>query len=370
MERIKVTGYVISFLILVVVSTLSTLLDAEHIKNPTPTHIEKNFVELKLVKEIPADFSEEHFFARPAAITLDDEGNMYVFDGIIKKIFKFDGTFKFIKAFGQTGQGPGEILGVDMGLQKLYFSKDGNLYVSDYGNRKIIAFNKEGEHLRDIRIASPRRNGFLSVVDVKGNYYILADEDGAVEMYDRKGVKLHTFLSKRHYDRFIVYEPKPPEFRFPRLARDFWLLPNEVNTYYDVLPGGRFIIYISHSSTVYLFKNSVLVRQFDIWPERAMDVYRKLIDRTIEQTNKSKKKNKSFYFSMLEPFFVDKDNEDIFYLNGRLDDAGNSMLYRFDIESSLVNVLTTWKSVRFLAKRNHLFYGLSDGNVVIFREEK
>jgi hypothetical protein len=367
-ERIKLAVYTAALLIL---TAGSILLEAEHIKNPRPTHVEKNIVKLELVKEIPLDFSEDHFFARPMAITLDDEGNMYVFDGILKKIFKFDRTFKFVKAFGQTGQGPGEMLGVDMGLQKLYFSKDGNLYVGDYGNRKIIVFNKEGEHLRDIRLASPRRSAFLPVVDVNGNYYILAHEDAAVEMYDPKGVKLHTFLSKRHYNRFLVYKPKPPKFPFPRLARDFWLLPNEVNTLYDVLPGERFIIYITHSSTVYIFKNSRLVRQFDIWPEHALDLYREEIDRSNERARKHRKHKKeenSFYFSMLEPFFVDKDNEEIFYLNGHSYGTGINMLYRFNTNGGLVNVLAAGKSVRFLAKRNHLFYGLSEGNVVIFKE--
>ncbi|MCP4215788.1 MAG: hypothetical protein GY765_14140 [bacterium] len=140
----------------------------EFIKAPEPTHVERNFVPLELVKEINQDIDDRNFLAKPVALTVDDEGGLYVYDKRLIKIFKFDRNFKLVKTFAGQGRGPGELFGNSLPGQILEFWR-GNLYVSDDGNRKIVVFSKKGERVREIPLPSTFV-GLFPMLDARGNY--------------------------------------------------------------------------------------------------------------------------------------------------------------------------------------------------------
>jgi len=97
----------------------------------------------------------------------DSEGNIYFFryQRAEKFIFKFDKNGNFIKSFGRTGQGPGEIQTIS---HFLIDSKD-NIIISDGANRKIIFFDNNGEldkevsYVRNIENAIPLENGNILI---------------------------------------------------------------------------------------------------------------------------------------------------------------------------------------------------------------
>ena len=82
-------------------------------------------------------------FARPAAVAVDSEGNLYVADTLNNRIEIFDGDGNFIRAFGQAGDGPG------------YFSRpkgvavdsDGHIWVADGMQDRVQVFNQDAQLL-------------------------------------------------------------------------------------------------------------------------------------------------------------------------------------------------------------------------------
>ncbi len=82
-------------------------------------------------------------FARPAAVAVDREGNLYVADTLNNRIEIFDGDGNFIRAFGQAGDGPG------------YFSRpkgvavdsDGHIWVADGMQDRVQVFNQDAQLL-------------------------------------------------------------------------------------------------------------------------------------------------------------------------------------------------------------------------------
>jgi DNA-binding beta-propeller fold protein YncE len=82
-------------------------------------------------------------FADPKNIALDAAGNIYVADTLNHRVQKFDQDGTFLLAFGSQGEGDGQFsepwgLAVD---------GDGNIYVCDTWNHRIQKFDKDGKFL-------------------------------------------------------------------------------------------------------------------------------------------------------------------------------------------------------------------------------
>ena len=69
-------------------------------------------------------------------------GEIYVLDAQAHRIRVFDGEGTLVRAFGQAGQGPGELSQAPAGL---FLAADGNLLVPDMMNQRISRFTREGE---------------------------------------------------------------------------------------------------------------------------------------------------------------------------------------------------------------------------------
>ena len=322
------------------------------ISNPKPTCVEKNYTPLVLVKKIPLDFSEDHFLAIPSSIAVSDQ-KIFVFDSKVNAIFVFSKDFKFIKKYRKTGNGPGDIDKRTYFHKQLYFSDNGYLYLSDPGNKKILVFNKEVEHVKDIQIPVDFLSSVLPVVDTKGNFY-LTSRDSVMEIFDKNMKKTHTLLNTKIYRRFL-YIKSNSELR-----------PSPSNTWYDVLSGNRLAIYILNSSTLYIFKNFKLETKFDVWPKTLIKNHKENI-KEFERNLKGR----DFFALIFNNFFTDKDNNEFIYFDAPIEREKNvKTLYKFNMGNKLVKVLYTKKKVDFKTKRNNLFYGLAiDGEILIFKEE-
>jgi hypothetical protein len=336
--------------------------DFEVISNPKPTCVENDYAELVKVKEITEEIDDEHFLAKPLHLALDDEGNLYVLDAMLVKIFKFDPGFRLVKMFLNEGRGPGEITHSCPGKSPLYFSKDGHLYVLSPYNRKIIAFNKSGKVTREIRIEMNNRfRHFCPVVDLKGNVYTLSAGNGAVDVFEPSMKPIKTLLKPGVYKKMIIFEPTA------KTSKDIFE-PGELNTFYDVLPDNGFIIYIANSSTVFLFKDHQPVKSFNIWPKQLFENYKVNYEKDKKQFRNTKWENGWFKPFMMD-FFVDKDDERFFYIDTF---AGYRDLYKFDMNGKLVLVLRLMENASIIAKRNGFFYGIDkrNGKILAFKEVK
>jgi len=116
---------------------------ANIINDNTPSvSVEELNINLKKVLEINGTDSVNDHFRSASYFTVDDNGNIYIFDESDLKISKFDKNGKFQFDFGGSGTGPGEFQGV-MGMGCL---KD-TMFVIDTPVKKFNRFSTDGKFI-------------------------------------------------------------------------------------------------------------------------------------------------------------------------------------------------------------------------------
>jgi len=109
------------------------------VKNPTePLYGDFTFdLEEDLV--IGGDPTKENaYFPKGAVLSVDDGGNLYVADFGNRRVHMFDQAGKFIRAIGRQGQGPGEY----MFPSRVMFDAEGNPCV--WASRDLLRYGKDG----------------------------------------------------------------------------------------------------------------------------------------------------------------------------------------------------------------------------------
>lgn len=343
-------------------------LNAQKFYSPKPTHFEKLApkVELEVVKEISGDLESDILIVRPRSLTVDDRGFLHIYDAMFKKVFIFNDQFKFVKFYARQGQGPGEFNGSDMGRGKLYSSGDGLIYAGDSFNYKIMGFTKNGELKKEIRLERNNNQEFHTVVDAQGNYYVFnpPSGNGIIDMYNAANKLEFTFLRREHNDTFAVYKPRHPGGLWPK---DTYTKPTLINTYYNILPGKRLIVYLANPSKIFIFNGKKLETQFQILPEFAMAKHKKTMAEAVASARK--RGGHGGMVNLIDYLFIDRDNNKHFYLNSWVDESGRQQILKFNLSGDLVQVLLTppKKYCRILAKRNNLFFGEHNGRVWVYR---
>ena len=115
------------------------------------------------------DQSEEYLFANIIALTVDDEGNVYVYDSNFNELRKYDSAGRFVRRIGREGGGPGEFRFVS-GLAVL---PDGRLVAVDPGNNRLNVYDKDGNALTHWPrpITRPTYGRFAIQTDSAGTLY-------------------------------------------------------------------------------------------------------------------------------------------------------------------------------------------------------
>ena len=235
------------------------------------------------------------------------------------------------------------------------------------GNKRLLKFDVNGKNVKDFRLPNSARpdGGFFPALTSDGDFFIRTGNKCTLDAYnifDREMKKRYSLLGKKECDRSVILEVRKQDY----LA---WSSFNSFFTHYDVVQDNRLIVYLAHDSTVYFFKQGMLVKKYNIWPKKALELYRN----TIEVHSKNLKKNDLLVAFMFLNFFLDKDNEDYFYLECRGDtteDGKERFLYQFDLNGNLGKVFYSPVGGRFVFKKNNLFYAVKEDNIYIFKEEK
>ena len=101
--------------------------------------------DLTIAKELEIgemDGPEELLFDQIVDIAVNGKDDIYVADGRLNEIRKFDKDGKYLLTVGRPGQGPGEF----QYIQTVSVNRDDDLIVFDAGLGRISVFSDDGEH--------------------------------------------------------------------------------------------------------------------------------------------------------------------------------------------------------------------------------
>jgi hypothetical protein len=113
---------------------------------------------------------EEYMFSRINDIDADDEGNIYVAEGISAHIRVFDENGNYLRTMGRKGQGPGEM---QMPIY-VQITSQNELVVHDYMAQRLSFFSLDGKYLRQ-KSTVKTGNPFIPIkMDSHGNIIVIA----------------------------------------------------------------------------------------------------------------------------------------------------------------------------------------------------
>jgi uncharacterized protein (TIGR03663 family) len=133
-------------------------------------------------------------FQEPWGIAVDDQGSVYVADTWNHRIQKFDLQGQFVRQWGFFGDTSGALDDPLMmyGPRDVAIGVDGNILVSDTGNKRILSFTSEGEFVRQWggggSLDGQLREPVGLAVDDGGHIYVADTWNRRVQMFDPQGV--------------------------------------------------------------------------------------------------------------------------------------------------------------------------------------
>jgi len=137
-----------------------------------------------------------YLFFKVSGAVLDKNGNIYVLDSKGSFLRKYDAQGTFVKEIGKLGQGPGDFSNVLSGLHL-----DGDLYLLDAGNSRIVEIDRDLNIKNYIRIRHQAR-GLIKINDL---FYMISSRQGEpfseIVIYNNKGEFKGTFFDQ--YPLFI-----------------------------------------------------------------------------------------------------------------------------------------------------------------------
>ena len=350
----KLIGSIVVFIMLVSNVTAQIKPTKTYVEsNPEPNMTEE-YVALKLYKTIDPELTEDIFLPEPFSITVDKEGNLYIFDRGIKTIVKLDKDLKFVRAFGGEGQGPGEFLA---GKTVVYINigMDNKLYCNDTAARKIIVFDVNGRYLGDY--ATPGILFGHPTVDKEGRIYFFTGDDKQIIANNQNGERIFSFaVNPKEVYSFLFQKQN-----LPRGELDYFFLTSFVDP-------DNLLVYFSNSSTMLRISKQKIEAKCRILPKDILSGYKKYINKMLEE----EEKNMMALFIRIVP---DGDVRGNYYLPFVSDfDNNRGLLYQMNEHGALlktycIDYKKTPKMVVIQAKKNGVFYGriTNEGRVGIFR---
>jgi hypothetical protein len=191
------------------------------------------------IGEIEGD--ENYMFNVIVYLAVDNEGNIYVADFGEKHIKAFDANGEFLRVLGRAGQGPGEF----GAIRDIHINAKNELMVTDLRHREILYFSHDGEFIRsmDLKVIIGGIRGMWSTgswqlySDSNENFYIRA----AIVDYPRIHFELYkidvdknrltTIAKTLEWNANEVLNPDRPGLLYCRVMHNGCLLYGYPRTY-------------------------------------------------------------------------------------------------------------------------------------------
>ncbi len=129
-------------------------------------------------------------FQEPWGIAVDESGNVYVADTWNHRIQKFDSQGQFLLQWGTFGDTGGALGAPEMlyGPRDIVADPDGNLIVSDTGNKRVVKYGPGGQFIQQWGGSGSASGQFLEpcglAADADGNVYVADVWNQRVQKFD------------------------------------------------------------------------------------------------------------------------------------------------------------------------------------------
>ncbi len=329
-----------------------TYLDADPKSNMTET-----YVQLKEVSTIGPEITPEVFIYKPVSLTFDNEGNLYVFDRGQHKIIQLDKKLKFVRMIGRDGQGPGEFLKNPNSPVYIHVGPDKKLYCNDVSALKIIVFDLKGNYITDYQ--TPEMLFGKPVVDGKGQLYFFSGNDREIKAKSQEGETIFKISVKAKDVYSVLFSSRNLD------QHDYRVFFKS-----SFLDPGRLSLYFSNSSTMLNVSGGKIVGNYRILPKDRLAEYKKDI--------KKFSKEKKFIIPFFDRIVPDGDLSGVYYLSQTRNKMTNrSLLYQMSLNGELKKTLyidydKTPGAILIWAKKNNFFYAKKTREEVIeiYKEEE
>jgi hypothetical protein len=136
--------------------TVSTEDGIKVAKNPSEPLYGEFVFDLKEELRLGGDPAREaSYFPKGAMLSVDGAGNLYVTDWGNRRVQMFDKGGAFVRTIGRQGQGPGEY----MSAGYVHIEADGNIWVE--GGPQWVVFSKDGLFLKNVVVSKFMRQKML-----------------------------------------------------------------------------------------------------------------------------------------------------------------------------------------------------------------
>ncbi|MBQ7165508.1 MAG: VWA domain-containing protein [Treponema sp.] len=125
-------------------------------------------------------------FDRPVDIIRLSGGHLLVSESSGNRLSELDASGKLVKHIGKKGRGLGELIGP----QYLAEDSQGNIYVTDYGNCRVVVFDQDGNGLLSFGRKTDEFDGLKSPTGIaiwEDRIFVADSVKGGVYEFDRAG---------------------------------------------------------------------------------------------------------------------------------------------------------------------------------------
>ncbi len=152
-------------------------------------------IRAEFVLRIGSDKPNEDFYRLPT-FAAGRNGQIYILDSGNSRILCFSREGNFLFKFGRQGQGPGEL---SRAAVKIKIFSDGNIYVIDNPQRRINVYNQDGKFLY-----SAKTSVWYNDIELLNNTYYLSS---VILKEDHKPIHVCRTLGKIDAEFGILVEP-------------------------------------------------------------------------------------------------------------------------------------------------------------------
>ena len=139
-------------------------------------------------------------FDRPVDVIRLKNGNLLVSESAGNRLALLDNNGHFQKHIGKTGRGIGELVGPQ------YLAEDsiGRIYVTDYGNRRICVFDKDGNGLYSFgkkQGSFPGLKAPTGIAVINESVFVADETKGCIYEFDRAGNYLRKLVEDDTFNK-------------------------------------------------------------------------------------------------------------------------------------------------------------------------